>query len=436
MTSFVWGTATDTGRVRQANEDSLGVLTGAFIVADGMGGHQAGEVASSRAIDYIERALGSDTDVRTTDSVVAAVERANRELVALAQTDPGLAGMGTTVVVLSLVDVDGRDALGVANVGDSRLYLLSDGDVRQVTEDHSLVATLERQGRLTAAEAAVHPQRNILTRALGIEPEVKVDSWELVPVIGDRYLLCTDGLTNEVDDDRIASVLRRLADPADAARELVRLANEGGGHDNITVIVVDVVDDEGRDPGADLSRRISAVRVIDEFATSGSQPGAMGAPSPDTAAHDDDRGRARRRNGSDGTRIWSTVTVRVVAFVGAVVLVVLVAFGFLLWIGTASWFVGVDEDRVAIFRGKPGGFLWMDPSVAETTTLRLDQVPPASVDAVQDGVQQSSRDAARRYVANLVEQYENTIVTTTTTVPPTTIAPPATFEPTDPAPAP
>ena len=165
--------------------------------------------------------------------------------------------MGTTLCALALVQGDGYEALGVVNVGDSRLYILKEGELEQITEDHSLVATLERQGRLTRAEAAVHPQRNIVTRALGIDSKVMVDSWEIAPVSGDRYLLCSDGLFNEIDDNRIAATLRKLADPTEAANELVRLANEAGGRDNITCVVVDVLGDVGEPVTSDGQRILS-----------------------------------------------------------------------------------------------------------------------------------------------------------------------------------
>ena len=214
MTRFAWGAASDTGRVRQANEDSYLVVDGLFAVADGMGGHQAGEVASHLALET----LHAEFTAAGTDVLVRAVENANDALVSRSTADLEIAGMGTTLVAMALVEAAGRDAIGVVNVGDSRLYLLSDGELAQVTEDHSLVATMERQGRLTAAEAAVHPQRNILTRALGIDGTVLVDSWEILPIVGDRYLICSDGLFNEVDENRISATLRRLADPNEACR--------------------------------------------------------------------------------------------------------------------------------------------------------------------------------------------------------------------------
>src|SRR5207248_4940199 len=144
---------------------------------------------------------------------------------------------------LALVDEDGEERLAVVNVGDSRDYLLQQGELEQLTEDHSLVEQMVRDGRLTPEEAMVHPQRSIITRALGLDPEVEVDSWELTPYKGDRLLLCSDGLTNEVSDDEIATTLRAVSDPEEAAKQLVNEARDHGGSDNITCVVVDVVDD-------------------------------------------------------------------------------------------------------------------------------------------------------------------------------------------------
>jgi len=357
-----------------------------------MGGHQAGEVASHLALETLQ----TEFTAAGTDVLVRAVESANHTLVARSTADPELAGMGTTLVAMALVEASGRDAIGVVNVGDSRLYLLSDGELAQITEDHSLVATMERQGRLTAAEAAVHPQRNILTRALGIDGTVLVDSWEILPIIGDRYLICSDGLFNEVDENRIAATLRRLADPNEACRELIRLANEGGGRDNITCVVVDVVDDSGRDPNADPANRVRNSHT-------GGDLTVADAPSAEP--------KAPKAPGA----IRSSFTWRVGVFVAAFVFVILAGFAFIWWTGTKTWYVGVDGDNVAIFHGKPGGVLWIQPSLAEDSELLLANVPASAVVDVKNGVEQPSLDSARSYVENLIEL--NAKATTTTTTP-------------------
>jgi serine/threonine protein phosphatase PrpC len=392
VTRFAWGAASDTGRVRQANEDSYLVVDGLFAVADGMGGHQAGEVASHLALETLQ----SEFDAAGTDVLVRAVENANHTLVSRSAADPELAGMGTTLVAMALVEASGRDAIGVVNVGDSRLYLMSDGELAQITEDHSLVATMERQGRLTAAEAAVHPQRNILTRALGIDGTVLVDSWEILPVIGDRYLICSDGLFNEVDENRIAATLRRLADPNEACRELIRLANEGGGRDNITCVVVDVVDDSGRDPNADPANRVRNSHTGGDLTVADIRTSEPTAPK------------------TPGV-IRSSFTWRVGVFVAAFVFVILSGFAFIWWTGTKTWYVGVDGDNVAVFHGKPGGVLWIQPSLAEDSDLLLANVPQSAIADVKNGVEQPSLDSARSYIENLIEM--NAKTTTTTTAP-------------------
>ena len=242
MTVLSGAAATDVGRVRQINEDRYLVGEGLYAVADGVGGHQAGEVAAQASVE----ALASNFTERTTEGLVAAVQEASRAVWRLAQENTERRGMGTTLTVLALVEQEGEDVMAIANVGDSRAYLFQRGDLVQVTEDHSLVEELVREGQLTPEEAQVHPQRSIITRALGMEAEVQVDAWTLTPYAGDRIVLCSDGLTNEVTTDKIASVLRHLSDPQEAARELVRQARANGGNDNITVVVVDVVDDGGK----------------------------------------------------------------------------------------------------------------------------------------------------------------------------------------------
>ena len=242
VTQLRWGSATDVGRVRSNNQDSSLVALPLFAVADGMGGHAAGEVASRLALDTLRNSV---TD-QSLESLVAGVKLANTRVFEMSHTDPSMRGMGTTLCAVALVIIDGHERLAVVNVGDSRVYVLQEGAFIQVSEDHSLVESMVRQGTITPEQAKVHPQRNILTRALGIDGEVGVDSWEVAPFSGDRYLLCSDGLFNEVTDDRIAEILTETEDPQEAAEILVRMANEGGGRDNITVVIVDVV--EGLDP--------------------------------------------------------------------------------------------------------------------------------------------------------------------------------------------
>ena len=230
------GAASAVGRVRAINQDDFGAGDDLFVLADGMGGHRGGEVASAEAVAGV---LGS-FDERTRAGLARAVDRANQAVFGRAAGDVDLFGMGTTLCALALVRSEGGDVLAVANVGDSRVYRYGDGRLTQVSDDHSLVADLVRAGDLTEEEAARHPQRNILTRALGIELVLSVDTWELSIQADDRYLLCSDGLFNEIDDDRIAALLAGHDNPELTAATLVRAAVDAGGHDNVTALVVDI----------------------------------------------------------------------------------------------------------------------------------------------------------------------------------------------------
>ncbi len=238
MTTLKSGSATDIGKVRTSNQDVLLEETGLFAVADGMGGHVGGEVAARVAVDSLRATFHR---ARTVEGLRRAVAEANRAVWRQGQSESGLRGMGTTLTATALVEgPDGREVVALANVGDSRAYVYSRGQVIQVTADHSLAEERVRQGQLTEAEAAVHPQRHVLTRALGVASDVDVDLWELHLHDGDRILLCSDGLTNEVDDDRIGEILGTEPDPSDAARNLVKAAVDHGGSDNVTCVVIDV----------------------------------------------------------------------------------------------------------------------------------------------------------------------------------------------------
>ena len=243
MTRFFHGVATNTGRVRPVNEDSYLALPPLYAVADGMGGHDAGDVASRLAVEELVKCVipGSTLDV---DSILAALDDANRVIVARG----GVNGMGTTITGLAGVETAGGTHVLVFNVGDSRVYQLTGGRLDQVSVDHSEVQELVLAGTLTREQARTHPRRNIVTRALGSDITVRPDHWLLPAIAGDRFLLCSDGLTSELPDEEILALVA-APDPQRAATTLVAAANDAGGHDNITVIVVDVdVDD---DAGAD-----------------------------------------------------------------------------------------------------------------------------------------------------------------------------------------
>lgn len=245
---FKMGAATHVGKVRTQNQDSYGTATGIAVVADGMGGHRGGEVASAIAINKVlETYKPADPQ-----SLERGVEHANKVILATATLNRTLKGMGTTVVGLArFVDSTGPK-LVLVNIGDSRAYRIEEGQLKQLSVDHSLVETLVRSGQLTREEAATHPQRNIVTRALGVSKKIDIDSWQpvIVPnatreanaseVLNNRFLLCSDGLFNETPEELIRQILTRVVNPQAAAQRLIEVANDNGGRDNITTIVIDI----------------------------------------------------------------------------------------------------------------------------------------------------------------------------------------------------
>lgn len=251
------GACTHVGQVRRDNEDAFVAIDGLYVVADGMGGHSAGEVASALTVTTIKDAYttavpghdgnghghGTPDPVKhgltTPEQVAEAVALANTAVFIEALDDSAKSGMGTTLTGLVVTDPE-RHQVVVANVGDSRTYLWRGGALHQVTKDHSHVQTLVDRGAISKAEARVHYQRNIVLRAIGIEAEVEVDLFPMTVENGDRFILCSDGLVDEADDDEIVNEIRLGADPQELAERLVQLANDNGGRDNVTVIVVDV----------------------------------------------------------------------------------------------------------------------------------------------------------------------------------------------------
>jgi protein phosphatase len=439
MTGLRSGSATDVGRRRNLNQDMV-LDTGAiFAVADGMGGHQGGEVASLTAIEALRDAYRREDGSAGLEQAIAA---ANDAVVEKARGSADLRSMGTTLAVVALVDDGDDELLAVANIGDSRIYLMRKGELTQLTDDHSLPQELKRQGQLTAAEAAVDPRRNVVTRVIGPSFGEGPDMQNLIPYAGDRIVICSDGLYNEVDDADIARILRTIGDPKDAARTLVDLANEHGGGDNISVIVVDVVDDDGRATTA------SAVLADDPTPARTPAPAHRAASGLMTADQRNAELRRLSRGGDDDGPAASAggswggdrdidvhdvparrVTGRVIAFTLVLLLVLGGAAAAVGFYARGSYFVGLDEGRVAIFKGRPGGLLWFSPTVEETTDLTENSVPEARLDDVVGGHEVTSLEEARDYVEVLQQgATPRTPATvgdpTATTTTPTTAAPP------------
>ena len=360
-----------------------------------MGGHNGGEIASEIASETVGRTFVH----HSIEGLIEAVESANPAVYGAGVDDPELTGMGTTVVALAVVDHEEAEVLAIANVGDSRCYRYADGELDQVTTDHSLVAEMVREGSLSPEEAAVHPQRNIVTRVLGVHDEVPVDVFAVDPYPGDRYVLCSDGLFNEVPERGIAGVLRTIDDPDEAAEELVHLAVDGGGprqhHRRRGRRASTTGAAPPTRPRRWPARRSAASRApgpspAPPTPATSRRGGASGATS-DTAELDSRRrsttttGRRRRqaparaasarhaaarprRAGSRGGCCCSSLLV--VALVGGVVATIQ-------WYGTSAYFVGFDGDQVAIYKGRPGGVLWIDPELVDVTDLDRDDVPDA-----------------------------------------------------------
>jgi protein phosphatase len=327
---------TDTGRQRSANEDSFFVRAPIFVVADGMGGAQAGEVASKAAADAFDRDLPSGPPE---DFLRATIEAANRTIHELARDDPSRTGMGTTITAV-VVDPGGEE-VAIGHVGDSRAYRLRGGKLERLTRDHSLVEEMRRKGQLTDAQAEDHPQRSIITRALGPEPEVEVDVQTVPAGPGDVFLICSDGLTTMLGEEQIAKLLAGASSMDAAVRALVDEANRAGGRDNITALAFQLEDAAAP---AGVSREdatlVGATAEEAGLTTTEVRRRAAAAAAEQRRERGDEKPRRRR--------------LRTVAKVlAAVILVGAIAFG--AWYGNRQvWFLGTDDaGRAALYRGLP-----------------------------------------------------------------------------------
>jgi PPM family protein phosphatase len=368
---------TDTGRQRNANEDSLFTRSPIFVVADGMGGAQAGEVASKAAAESFDRELPSSPPELVLRETI---EAANRTIHEHARRDPELAGMGTTITA-AIVNPE-SDEVAIGHVGDSRAYRLRDGKLERLTRDHSLVEEMRRKGQLTEAQAEDHPQRSIITRALGPEPEVDVDVQTVPTQAGDVFLICSDGLTTMLDDEQIARVLGRASSMESAVRALVDEANRAGGRDNITVVAFRLGDAAAAPSGPEGATLIG--------------PSAEEAGLTATEVRRRAAAEAARKRREELAAKPPRRRVRTVAKVlGAVVVIGAIAFG--AWYGNRQiWFLGTDEGgRVALYRGAPYelpfGVKLYDERYA--SPIQTASLPPKRRDAVTGHDLRSRGDA-------------------------------------------
>ena len=345
LTSF--GSRTDIGCLRDHNEDSLVVTPPLFAVADGMGGHAAGEVASEIAVRVLSELAPEHPDG---EALGRAIEEANRAVIQAAREGRGRQGMGTTMTAAMLEG----ERLVIAQVGDSRAYLLHQGKLQQLTRDHSLMADMIEAGQLTPEEARTHPQRSVITRALGSDAHLHPDIYEINVETGDRLLICSDGLSGMIFDDQIENTLRRVQDPQRCASQLVNEAIAAGGHDNVTVIVADVTGyAEVRRKKLARKTKLSIALVLVLFAAI-----IAGAA-------------------------WGTQT----------------------YLNTAAYLAN-DNGKVAVYRGVPGSVLGLSISHLERTTdVSVDDLQPGVANRLNEGIRVDDMEAADA----LVKEYEDEI---------------------------
>ncbi len=355
--SLFFGCRTDVGKVRDHNEDSLVVMPPLFAVADGMGGHEAGEVASEIAIQTISELAPKHPDA---EAFTHAVQAANLNVLKAPAKGVGREGMGTTFTGAILE----KERLLIAQVGDSRAYLLHQGRLQQVTRDHSLMADLIEAGQLTPAEARVHPNRSVITRAIGSDPHTLPDIYELNVSAGDRLLLCSDGLNAMVEDSEIESILRRISNPQACANALVDAALEAGGLDNATVIVVNI-------QGFSQNKKQKHIR----------------------------KSRA----------LFTFLAIALVA------LLALAAFGGYQYVNNSAYLIE-ENGTVSVYRGIPDELFGMPlSSLEKTTDVEVSKLQPGVANRIKEGMKVDSLEEADRLIQTYQEEIAKSEHNTQTT---------------------
>ena len=399
MTRWRYAAATDIGLVRETNQDAIFVDESLAIVADGMGGHAAGEVASAMAVESVHEGFLSDQSM---EGLHHAIETANSSVLHEARDNPQRFGMGTTIVAVGLT----RDKLGVVSptmfhVGDSRIYQLRDGALRQLTEDHSVAEEWVRMGRLTPEEALNHPRRHQLTRGVGVEDTIDIDVMSINAQPGDRLLLCSDGLSNELSPEGIAQLASAPASLDQAVNDLIEAAKQSGGRDNISAILLEF--DEVEVASKPIKR------------TLGTTPPPV-AQMTGPISH-----RAKRKNG------WLNWRVAVGSVFG--VGIVIGFFLVLHWYAYSTYYLAPDHGVIGVYQGQPSGVLWYKPILVAPTTYSYAQLRPADQISLNASISEPSLDAALTYAASIHAEWQasqgssvttTTVGTTTTSVATTT----------------
>lgn len=371
MITVTSGAVSDTGKLRNANEDSFLVGEHLLAVADGMGGHNAGEVASALAVQHLRRATAQQ--VESPESFIKLISTINAAIYTAATGTTEQRGMGTTLTAITVAGSTPSDErVVVVNVGDSRTYLVRQGELRQVTVDHSYVQELVSEGIISAEDARTHPRRNIVTRALGIDSRVIADSWILPIVDGDRYILCSDGLVDEISNEEILAISMQNDDPQRAAECLIAAANDRGGRDNVTVIVVDV-------------------RLSDKSSSTPKNAEPLVELAP--LALESQKVETR----SNSTHKLSKLLIPLI-----VIVAISLAFVAGARLSQRGYFVGFDDStldsHVVIYKGSSRNFLWYGPTTASTSDISRERLVAALIREVESHPQFDSLEDAQSYV--------------------------------------
>lgn len=379
----------DTGRVREINEDSFLIDKELFVfaVADGMGGHAAGEIASATAIETIRASTAAGIDI------ARSIEKAHESVKKKSAQTESLSGMGTTLTAMGF---SAKKKIVIAHVGDSRAYLFKrniDGasTLERITKDHSLVEELVDAGQITEEEANVHPRRSVITRALGIDGDVEVDEVPIDFKIGSRFLICSDGLSSMVRDEDIADILNSNPLPSDAARELVARANKAGGNDNITVVVIDVTDEEIIFP--------DSIKV------------AQSVPADE---------KKQRVHDKSGRFVFVVQILLVILFLGAILGG---AFFVAKNYATKGYFLDEKNGEVVLMKGRYGGVLWWDPTLDSQSGIEVKKMTSADKVLVERNARFETRSVAVKRLDEIRKRQKEKEVTTETTTTTTTTIP-------------
>jgi PPM family protein phosphatase len=390
LTRWRYAAATDTGLVRQTNQDALYADNSLAIIADGMGGHAAGEVAAAISIDLIRERFKENP---TVEGLIESIEEANSAVNTDAEEHPEHFGMGTTIIAVGVThDLSGVASPTLVHVGDSRAYQLRDGALRQLSEDHSVAEEWVRMGRLTPEEAAVHPRRHQLTRGIGVEDTISIDVTSIHAIAGDRILLCSDGLSNELDPDTLARLASAPAGLEFAVESLVSEAKAAGGRDNISVILLEF--DEVNVTEAPIHRTMS------------SAPPSVETPRTKGAG---------RRHRIVTWRVWAATFLFLAVVAGGVAVVH--------WYAYSTYYLGNDAGTIAVYQGQPSGVLWYRPVVVRFTPYLVTELRPLDARALDSTISEPTIRAAVLYATYLHKEWTLTQSDTSATTTTTTTAP-------------